>query len=289
MAVTVLGSFLTARRARLRPEDVGLVSHRARRVAGLRREEVAVLAGVSADYYARLEQGRERHPSASVLGGIARALDLDADAREHLFRLAGVPLDNPPAAAVEHVDAGLRQLLDAWPDLPAIVLNRRLDLLAHNAIAGALFADFADTANLARMTFLDPTGPVFFVDWQRAAETCVANLRLAHGHDPTDRRTAELVAELESASGTFRRLWRRHDVRGKTHEAKTFRHRAVGKLTLAYTAFDVRGTTGQQVIVYRAQPHSRDADALRLLTMLAAAPRLDAGSTRSDDLPRRHR
>ncbi|MER7165812.1 helix-turn-helix transcriptional regulator [Micromonospora sp. NPDC000207] len=278
MTANELGRFLAARRDRIQPEDVGLVSHRVRRVAGLRREEVAVLAGVSADYYTRLEQGRERHPSASVLGGIARALGLDADAREHLFRLAGVPLDGPPTPAVEHVDPGLRQLLDAWPDLPAFVFNRRLDLLAHNAIAAALFADFAARDNLARMTFLDPAGRTFFPDWERTAETCVANLRLAHGHDPTDRRTGGLVAELESASETFRRLWRCHEVRGKTHEAKTFRHRAVGELTLAYSTFDVRGNAGQQLVVYRAEPHSRDAHALRLLGMLAATDRRDAGN-----------
>lgn len=269
MPVTDLGSFLVARRGRLGPDDVGLVSHGRRRVAGLRREEVAVLAGVSADYYTRLEQGRERAPSASVLDGIARALDLGQDAREHLFRLADVPVVHqaPPS---DQVDDDLRQLLAEWPHLPAIVVNRRLDILARNTIAAALYSDFAETDNLARMTFLDPAGRTFFAAWDHAAESCVAALRLALGHHPADRRARTLTEDLANADDDFHRLWERHDVRGKTHEAKKFRHSAVGELTLAYRTFDVRGASGQQLIVYHAAPNSRDADAVRLLGMLAA-------------------
>ncbi|MGC5033577.1 helix-turn-helix domain-containing protein [Micromonospora sp. DT229] len=271
MSTTALGAFLTARRARLTPDDVGLVSTGTRRVAGLRREEVAVLAGVSVDYYTRLEQGRERHPSRSVLAAVARALDLEPDAHDHLFRLAGLSPGEQPTPARPRVEQSLRDLLDAWPDTPAFVLDRRLDLLAGNALADAFYADFTQADNLVRMTFLDPAGPRFFADWRRAAKTCVANLRLALGHDPQDRQVRELVEEVSAASAEFRRWWGRHEVQGKTHEPKTFRHGAVGELTLSYHAFDVREAPGQQLIVYRAQPDSRSAEALRLLGTLAAS------------------
>ncbi|WP_433533188.1 helix-turn-helix domain-containing protein [Micromonospora sp. CA-263727] len=271
MPTTALGAFLTARRARLTPGDVGLVSSGTRRVAGLRREEVAVLAGVSVDYYTRLEQGRERNPSSSVLAAVARALDLGPDAHDHLFRLAGLSPGSAPTPPRPQVGQSLRELLDAWPDTPAVVIDRRLDLLAGNALADAFYADFAEADNLVRMTFLDPVGPAFFADWGRAAEACVANLRLSLGHDPHDRRARELVEEMSTASPEFRRLWGRHDVQGKTHEAKTFRHGAVGELTLSYHAFDIRDAPGQQLVVYRAQPHSRSAEALRLLGTLAVS------------------
>ncbi len=267
MAQTRLGAFLAARRARLTPEEAGLVSTGVRRVAGLRREEVAVLAGVSADYYTRLEQGREQNPSAAVLDAIARALDLGPDAREHLFRLAGAPVGAAPAPQVAQ---GLRELLDAWPGTPALVLNHRLDLLARNALAEAFYRDFADADNYARMTFLDPAGRTFFADWERSAQACVAHLRLALGHDPHDRPALALVAELSERAPEFRALWERNDVRGKTHEAKTFRHGSVGELTLSYHAFDVRGAADQQLIVYRAEPGSRSAEALQLLGLLSA-------------------
>ncbi|BCJ49892.1 transcriptional regulator [Actinoplanes sp. NBRC 14428] len=268
MVETRLGAFLAARRARLTPGDAGLPTTGVRRVAGLRREEVAVLAGVSADYYTRLEQGRERNPSPSVLDAIARALQLEPDAREHLFRLADAPIGDVPAPQRPQVARGLRELLDAWPDTPAVVINRRLDVLARNAIAEAFYADFARADNYARMTFLDPYGRTFFADWPRAAQSCVANLRLALGHDPHDRSALDLVAELSERAPEFRELWERNDVRGKTHEAKTFRHSAVGELTLSHHAFDVRGSADQQLIVYQAEPSSRSAEALRLLTML---------------------
>lgn len=248
MAVTDLGRFLASRRARLGPGDVGIPSYGRRRVSGLRREEVAVLAGVSADYYTRLEQGRERAPSAAVLNGIARALDLGPDGREHLFRLADVA---DRARHTDRVDQDLRDLLAEWPYQPAVVLNRRLDMLARNAMADALYSDFAEAGNLARMTFTDPAGRGFFVDWDRAAEACVAHLRLASGHDSGDRRLRELIDELV-ATDDFRALWERHDVRGKSTGAKRFRHSAAGEMTLLYRAFDVRGAAGQQLVVYRA-------------------------------------
>jgi transcriptional regulator with XRE-family HTH domain len=273
MPQTPLGAYLAARRARLTPDDAGLTASGTRRVAGLRREEVAVLAGISADYYTRLEQGRERNPSAAVLDAVARALDLGPDAREHLFRLADTTPGGVQAPARPHVTRGLLELLDAWPDTPAVIINRRLDVLARNALADTFYADFAAADNYARMTFLDPAGRTFFADWSRSAQACVANLRLALGHDPHDRPALDLVARLSAADPEFRALWERNDVRGKTHEAKTFRHGAVGELTLSYHAFDVRGAADQQLIVYRAEPHSPSAEALRLLGMLAG-PRI---------------
>jgi len=278
MAQTPLGAFLAARRARLTPDDVGMASTGTRRVAGLRREEVAVLAGMSADYYTRLEQGRERNPSPAVLDAIARAFDLGPDAREHLFRLADAPVGAVPAPARPQVARGLRELLDAWPDTPAVVMNHRLDLLARNALADAFYRDFTDAGNYARMTFLDPAGRTFFADWERAAQAGVANLRLALGRDPHDRAALDLITELTEGAPEFRSLWERNDVRGKTHEAKTFHHQAVGELTLSYHAFDVRDAADQQLIVYRAEPNSRSAEALKLLGMLSTAPSRHLGS-----------
>ncbi|MEU5566332.1 MmyB family transcriptional regulator [Micromonospora musae] len=198
-----------------------------------------------------------------------------------LFRLADAVPGSVQTPARPRVEQGLRELLDAWPDTPAIIIDRRLDLLAGNALADAFYADFAEADNIVRMTFLDPAGGTFFADWPRAAEACVANLRLALGHDPNDRRARRLVEEASAVSPEFRRLWERNDVRGKSHETKTFQHRAVGELTLSYHAFDVRGSAGQQLIVYRAEPHSRSADALRLLGTLAAGERPVSSSAQS--------
>ena len=229
-----------------------------------------MLAGVSVDYYARLEQGRERHPSGSVLDALSRALDLDAEAREHLHRLAGVVPAAAPPDVREVVDDGLLRLLDSWPDTPALIINRRLDILAANGLAAALHSDFARPDNLVRMTFLDPVGATYFVDWRRAAEACVANLRYATGLRPRDPVTLALVDELRACSDAFRDLWESHAVRGKVHEAKAFRHREVGELVLDHHAFEMRLRPDQQLVVYSAAPGSASADALRLLGTLAA-------------------
>lgn len=271
MSTDDLGPFLKARRDHVQPDDVGLAGHSPRRVPGLRREEVAMLAGVSVDYYARLEQRRERNPSPSVLNAIAGALCLDPDQREHLFRLAGLaptaPLPAPTAPPHSLLD-----LLGAWPHTPAMIIDQQLNVLAHNAAAGALYSEFERIDNVARMTFLDPAGPQFYVHWDRAAESCVANLRLAVGHaDPTGAARG-LVIELSARSPHFRRLWARHDVRGKTHDRKAMRQRDVGELQLDYHAFDVKGSPGHQLIVYQAAPGSPSADKLRVLCSLHAAP-----------------
>ncbi|WP_069387102.1 helix-turn-helix domain-containing protein [Cellulosimicrobium cellulans] len=276
MSTSDLGPFLKARRGRVQPDDVGLPGHGARRVPGLRREEVAMLAGVSVDYYARLEQGRERNPSPSALDAIASALCLDIDQRDHLFRLAGLaPAVLAPVATAP--PQSLLELLEAWPHTPALIIDRQLDVLAHNALAGALYSGFDLVDNLARMTFLDPVAADFYTRWDRAAESCVANLRLALGHVDSADAVRRLVVELSAASAAFRHLWARHDVRGKTHDAKAFHHRDVGELVLGYHAFDVKGSPGHQLIVYQAEPGSPSADKLRVLGSLHAPDAATAG------------
>lgn len=270
MTENQLGEFLRARRAALGPQEVGMASHGVRRVAGLRREEVAVLAGVNADYYARLEQGRERRPSAQVLDAIGRALRLDDDAHAHLHRLAGTTPSGGFAHTTDRVTPALRQLMDAHPGAAAFVLNRTLDVLAANALAEALHSPFARMDNLARMIFLDPAGRQFYVRWNDAAQAAVGHLRQAAGLDPDGPRLRDLVRELTERSTDFTQLWSAHEVRGKTQDSKHLVHPEVGPLTLTYQAFDVRDAPGQQLVVYQAEHASPDARALDLLGTLHA-------------------
>jgi transcriptional regulator with XRE-family HTH domain len=270
MSSNDLGIFLKARRGHVQPADVGIRAQPGRRVSGLRREEVAMLAGVSVDYYSRLEQGREKNPSSSVLNALAGALNLDTDLRDHVFRLADLA-PSPRHPVSDTVDDSLTELLQSWSHTPALIINRHLDILACNGLAEALYSGFDHVDNLVRMTFIDPFGRSFFIDWERASETCVANLRLALGHAGAHERAQALVTEAYSASTEFRVLWDRHNVRGKTHEAKAFRHPAVGELLLDYNAFDVRSSPGQQLVVYQTSVGSPSADKLQLLGSLAAS------------------
>ncbi|MER5278089.1 helix-turn-helix transcriptional regulator [Streptomyces sp. NPDC002809] len=265
-----LGDFLRAHRARLQPDDVGLASYGARRVAGLRREEVAVLAGMNSDYYARLEQGRERGPSSQILEAISSALRLDDEAREHMYRLAGTAPESERPQPSEAVSPALRQLLDGYPNAAAFVLNPANDFLASNALADALFSPFEDVDNMARMTFLDPAGRSFFTRWGRAAEAVVAGLRHAMGLDPHYRRLHDLVGSLTEQSEEFAALWSSHTVHGKSRSGKELLHPDVGPLDLVYQTFDVRGAPGQQLVIYHAEPGSPSVQALSLLGSLHA-------------------
>lgn len=243
----LLGEFLRARRAALGPRDVGLVSHGVRRVAGLRREEVAGLA--DADYYARLEQGRERHPSPQVLDALGRALRLAPDTHAHLHRLAGTP--RADRQATDRISPALRRLLDGFPDAPAFVINAALDILAANPRADALHSPFVPADNLARMVFLDPAGRNFYTDWTSTARSTAAHLRQSAGTTPNDPRLRSLVRTLTAHSPHFARLWTSHEVLGKTQDTKYLHHPSAGPLTVTYQSFDVRAAPGQQLIVYQ--------------------------------------
>ncbi|MET8829016.1 helix-turn-helix transcriptional regulator [Streptomyces sp. NPDC004610] len=269
---TPLGDFLRGRREALKPHDVGLPEHGRRRVPGLRREEVALLAGVSSDYYIRLEQGRESSPSPQVLDAVAQALKLDAEATDHLNRLCLAPSQRPRDRGDSSVSPQLLQLMDGWEHTPAFVIGPALDIMAANSLAVALHSGFARFDNLARMVFADPAGQDFYQEWERAAHSCVAELRAAYGHDPASERIAEVVATLSEASEEFADLWPRHDVKSKSQEGKHLKHPRVGDLHIAFAAFTVNGAPHQQLIVYQAEPASATATAFETLRTTTAQP-----------------
>lgn len=254
MARAELGEFLRTRRAKVRPETAGMPAGGERRVPGLRRDEVAVLAGVSADYYRRLEQGKETRPSEAVLAGLSRALRLTEAEERHLYALAGTARRLDGEATIRPVPAELLKLMDSWSDSGAIVLDPVLDVLAMNAEAQQLFAGFAETANLVEMVLLDPEGRRFFVEWEASAEATVANLRDSADFAGVPARLRELLDRLEAESPEFPGLWARHDVRPKTHETKVLRHPARGLLTIDFHAFDVTSVPGYKLLVYRENP-----------------------------------
>ncbi|ORA63539.1 helix-turn-helix domain-containing protein [Mycobacteroides franklinii] len=265
-----LGDFLKARRALVSPRQVGLPEDEPRRVLGLRREEVAALAGVSADYYSRLEQGRERHPSEQVLRAISRALQLDTHATEHL---AG--LSRPSGAAADvggqrDASEGTMRIVNNVVHAPALVISPALDILAMNAHAQALYGDFSRADNLAYMVFLDPVANEFYAEWDDIARDTARNLRAMSVSFRDDPRVAEVVGELTIQSDVFTFVWMQHDVRPRTSGTKRFRHSQVGEISLQYDSFAVGGAPGQQLLIYSADPGSADADGLELLARLAA-------------------
>lgn len=274
MTASPLGDYLRGRRAQLTPEALGLPFYGRRRVVGLRREEVAMLTGVSVDYYVRLEQGREVSPSPQVLDSLGEVLRLDHDGRQHLYRLAGLSPRPEPPAAVEEADDSLLELMLSWRDSPAIVLGRAFDVLATNPLGEALFGGFRFSRNLTRSTFLDPGARTFYPDWHLVAENTVAGLRLADGLTPGDPRIREVVDELRVKSPDFVAMWEQNDARGKRLTEKRFLHPEVGHMELRVHVFDVRGAPGQELVVYHAVPGSPSAEALSLLGALAATRRI---------------
>jgi transcriptional regulator with XRE-family HTH domain len=275
---TELGEFLRARRAGLDPRRVGLPDDgRPRRVPGLRREELAQLAHVSTDYVIRLEQGRTRRVSRTILDALADALQLAPDERAYLFTLADVaPRTQPRPLAADRIAGPLRRLLDGMPDIPALVLNRRQDVLAWNRAAVALLIDFGALPpaerNLIRLTFLDPAYRSRYADFPRAARACVEVLRMEAGRDPADPVLAGLVGELMLKDADFRSWWSSHQVRGPRELTKTYVHPVAGAVTLDVQQFSVETHPGQRLVAYTAEPGSDSEAALRFLLQWAAEP-----------------
>jgi transcriptional regulator with XRE-family HTH domain len=268
-----LGEFLRSRRARVRPDDVGLPGGGRRRVPGLRREELAMLAGVSVDYYMRLEQGRTPAVSDAVLDAVARVLRLDETERAHLRNLVRPAPSKRPAP--QRVRPGLRRLLDMMDDVPAFAMGRRADILAYNPLADALYG-YSDVPpeerNCARQTFLWPGARTFYRDWHSVAADMVAFLRLDAGRYPDDARLAALVGELSVKDETFRKLWAQHKVLEKTHGMKLIHHPVVGDLDLDYETLRPSGDPDVVLAVYTARVGSPTEDRLKLLASWSAAP-----------------
>ncbi|MEU2617143.1 helix-turn-helix transcriptional regulator [Streptomyces sp. NPDC007157] len=280
-----LSEFLRTRRARLLPGDVGLPDFgRHRRVPGLRREELAQLAGVSVAYYTRLEQGNGRNVSAEVLDAIARALRLSDAEHAHLMHLAkGKQHKKKASARPQQVRPALGQLLEAMDGVPAYVGGRRSDILAWNGMAAAVFGDWSELPvterNWARLVFLRPEYRDLFVEWEQKAIDIVCLLRMDAGCFPDDTRLSALVGELSVKSEEFRRLWATHDVKEKSHGVKRLHHPLVGELSLSYESFRMPDDPDQSLVTYHAEPGSASAEALRLLaswgtdaTRVAPAP-----------------
>ncbi|WP_395245700.1 helix-turn-helix transcriptional regulator [Agromyces sp. MMS24-K17] len=276
--------FLTTRRARLSPEAAGLTAGPNRRVAGLRRGEVAMLAGVSVEYYAKLERGAIAGASASVLDAVSRALQLDDTERAHLLDLAraadGIPTSGRPRRRPSRADAtrpSLQWALASITDAVAFVRDPRQNLLAVNDLGRAFYSpvigDGGRTPNLARFQFLDPAARDFYPDWDRFAEMCVAIMRAEAGRDPHDTGLQDLVGELSTRSEVFRRLWAAHDVRTHGAGTKRFHHPVVGELVLAYEELALTAEPGNVMLIYSAEPGSPSAERLRLLASWGAEHR----------------
>lgn len=271
--------FLTSRRARITPEQTGLRTYGGlkRRVPGLRREEVALLAGVSVDYYTRLERGKVAGVSESVLEALARALQLDEAERAHLIDLARAqhttsrPHRRRPPARIR---PGVQRMLDAMTGAPALVRNGRMDILDANrlgcALYSAMYVDPRRPVNSARFTFLDPRATTFFVDWEHAADDSVAVLRGEAGRNPYDRDLSDLVGELSTQSEEFRTRWARHDVRYHDTGVKRLHHPVVGQLELTFEVMTLMADPGLTMFAFTAEPGSRSEEALNLLASWTA-------------------
>jgi transcriptional regulator with XRE-family HTH domain len=280
-----LREFLATRRARITPQQAGLPTYGGhRRVKGLRREELALLAGVSVEYYTRLERGNAHGVSDSVLEALVRALQLDEAERSHLYdltRAARATARSRRRPPQQRVRPGVRRLLDAMTGVPAFVQNGRLDVLAANPLARALYADLfpgaapdggARAPNHARYTFLDPRAAEFYPDWNRAAADGVSLLRAEVGRSPDDRELTELIGELATRSERFSALWATHDVRWHTTGTKRFHHPVAGDLCLAYEGLELPADPGQTLVTFTAEPGSPSEEALTFLAGWATPP-----------------
>jgi transcriptional regulator with XRE-family HTH domain len=286
---TETGEFLTSRRAKITPDQAGLpVYGGSRRVPGLRREEVALLAGVSVDYYTRLERGNLSGVSESVLEALARALQLDEAERAHLFDLAhaaGPSARTRRRPAQQRVRPSVQRLLDAMTGAPAFVQNGRLDILGANLLGQAFFSEmYLDPirpVNHARFVFLSPRAQDFYLDWERAAGDTVAILRTEAGRDPYDRNLSDLVGELSTRSDEFRTRWAAHNLRLHRTGVKQFHHPVVGNLSLTFEMMELTADPGLRVLTYNAEAGSKSDEALKLLASWAAtlAQEETAGAT----------
>ena len=288
-----LAQFLTTRRAKLTPADVGLPVHGRRQVRGLRREEVASLAGVSVEYYKRLERGNVSGVSEHVLEGLARALQLDDAERAHLFDLARAANPIVSRRRSRPVKQKIRPVVQRILDqvaAPATVRNARLDYLGANALGRALYAPVFDSreqpANSARFAFLDPAARDFYADWERTAKDLVAHLRSEAGRNPFDRQLSDLIGELSTRSDEFRARWAAHNVRFHRTGTKHIHHPVVGELELSYESLELSADDGLSVAVFTAEPGSASQQGLDLLASWAATPHGgdDAAATRGGDL-----
>ena len=285
--------FLSSRRAKISPEQAGLpAGGGTRRVPGLRREEVAVLAGVSTDWYIRLEKGHIAGVSEDVLDAVARALQLDEAEREHLFNLARAarPMRTPRRRSQPQLRPSLTRILDSMTGVAAFIRNARLDVLAINPLGKALYAPVFELAdadrrvpNIARFNFLDPRARAFYPEWDESADTTVALLRTAAGRDPDDRDLTDLVGELATRSDEFRTRWGAHNVRLHRGGLKHFHHPIVGELALDYDSMDMPAAPGLALTIYSAAPDTASADALTLLAAWNAPTTLTPVDHTSDD------
>ena len=273
--------FLTSRRARITPDQAGLPWYgENRRVPGLRREEVAMLAGVSVDYYTRLERGNATGVSENVLEALARALQLDEAERAHLFDLARTAGPTTPRrrrrTSAQRVRPSVQRMLDAITAAPAFVRNGRMDLLAANRLGLTFYSQHFDSPhgppNSARFVFLDPRAPDFYADWDQVATDAVAVLRSEAGRDPYDRDLSDLIGELSTRSDTFRTRWAAHNVRYHDTGSKRFHHPIVGELDLTYETMQLVADAGLLLFVYTAEPGSKSAEAMNLLASWVATP-----------------
>jgi transcriptional regulator with XRE-family HTH domain len=279
--------FLTSRRAQVTPEQVGLPAGTNRRVAGLRRTEVATLAGVSVEYYTKLERGAISGASPEILDALAKALLLDDAERAHLFDLAHAasPVARPPRRRNPKCwkpHTSLQWILDAVTVGPAFVRNGRMDILATNALARAFYKDVFDMPgqppNIARFTFLDERAYEFYPDWEMFADVTVAILRTEAGRDPHNKELHDLIGELSTRSTEFRTRWGSHNVRHHGTGFKTFHHDVVGEMTLAYEGMEMESEPGLSITIYAAEPGSPSAERMQLLASWAASEYADDAS-----------